>query len=186
MLDQNDDTTAHLDGIGPEDGDIRHLFSYNLQRLAGMSSRIASLALERDFGVTVQEWRTLAVLDFLDAAPLHLLAQRAGVQKSQMSRLINDLEERDMVAREQHPRDKRSVVLQLTPEAKDLVKRILKKSRERNEHMLRELSQDERQSLMRLIGKITTATAETLDHYKQESDDSLPRSYASASLYLPE
>ena len=113
---------VEMDGVGTGSGDIRHLFSYNLQRLAGMSSRIASLSLEGDHALTVQEWRTLAVLDFLQAAPLHLLAQRAGVQKSQMSRLVTDLEERGLVCREQHPTDKRSVLLRLTPKAQDLVR----------------------------------------------------------------
>ena len=161
----------------------RHLFSYNLQRLAGVSSRIASLTLETEFGVTVQEWRTLAVLDFLDAAPVHLLAQRAGVQKSQMSRLVTDLENRELVVREKHPTDKRSVLLRLTPKATQLVRDILASSRERNDQMLSHLDHDERVQLMKLLGKATRGTAELLDKMKSPEHSDLPLAPAPASLF---
>ena len=172
-----------MDGIGSEAGDIRHLFTYNLQRLAGMSSRIAALSLDKEFGLTVQEWRTLAVLDFLEAAPLHLLAQRAGVQKSQMSRLITDLDERGLIEREQHPKDKRSVLLSLSDEARDLVRRVLVSSRDRNTRMLAHLDEAERKLLMQLIGKVILGTAEVLDDIKDDIDAPLPGTFAPASLY---
>lgn len=175
--------TMALDGIGTDGGDIRHLFTYNLQRLAGMSSRIASLSLEGEFGLTVQEWRALAVLDFLEASPLHLLAQRAGVQKSQMSRLVTDLEERGLIEREQHPKDKRSVLLRLSGEAQDLVRRVLAASRDRNARMLAHLDEGERRVLMQLMGKISLGTAEVLEEMKAEGDIPLPGTFAPASLF---
>ncbi|MBW6417024.1 MarR family winged helix-turn-helix transcriptional regulator [Celeribacter sp. PS-C1] len=174
---------TELDGIGSDAGDIRHLFTYNLQRLAGMSSRIASLSLEKDFNLTVQEWRALAVLDFLNAAPLHLLAQRAGVQKSQMSRLVIDLEDRGLVVREKHPKDKRSVLLRLSDEAQALVQRALVASRDRNARMLAHLDDAERKLLMHLVGKVIIGTSEALDEVKDENETPLPGTFAPASLY---
>lgn len=175
-----------MDGVGSESGDIRHLFSYNLQRLAGMSSRVASLSLERDHGLTVQEWRTLAVLDFLEAAPLHLLAHRAGVQKSQMSRLITDLEERKLVCREPHPVDKRSVLLRLTANAQDLVREVLASSRSRNDLMLSYLDAEERKYLMRLMGRVIQGTSRLLADVKGETDTAVPGTLAPATFYEPD
>ena len=43
------DRARPQDGIGTDDDDIRHLFSYNLQRLAGVSSRIAHMTIRPDF-----------------------------------------------------------------------------------------------------------------------------------------
>lgn len=180
---QDTNDNMELDGIGSDSDDIRHLFTYNLQRLAGMSSRIASLSLDKEFGLTVQEWRTLAVLHFLEAAPLHLLAQRAGVQKSQMSRLITDLEERGLIARERHPKDKRSVLLRLSDSAQELVGRVLIASRDRNARMLTHLDIAERKLLMQLMGKVMLGTSELLEKVKEEDEAPLPGTFAPASLY---
>ena len=147
--------SSDIDGIGSHDDDIRYLFSYNLQRLAGLSSRIALLGLKPDFDLNTHDWRAMAVLDFLGVAPLHTLAKRAGVQKSQMSRTVSALEERGFIGRETNPEDKRSVNLRLTHAGQKLVRDVLAASRERNRHMLAELTQEERCELMRLMEKVS-------------------------------
>lgn len=162
----NKDHSKDLDGIGDEDGDIRHLFSYNLQRLAGVSSRIAALELVPDFGLSTLEWRALAVLDFLGESPLNLLAQRSGIQRSQISRLIVDLEKEGLVQREVNKTDRRSTVLKLTSKGKSVVQQVMVRARERNRQMLSHLSAAERRQLMRLIGKVTAGTVEYLEDLK--------------------
>ncbi|MCB1970449.1 MAG: MarR family transcriptional regulator [Geminicoccaceae bacterium] len=157
-----------VDGIGQDDDDIRYLFSYNLQRLAGLSTRIALLEIKPSFGINIHDWRAMAVLDFLDVAPLHTLAKRAGVQKSQMSRTVSALEERGFIAREINPDDKRSVHLRLSPKGLRLVRDVLKASRERNRHMLSQLSEDDRCELMRLMEKVTVGSLAYLRELKGE------------------
>lgn len=154
------------DGIGGEDCDIRDLFSYNLQRLAGVSTRIALLDIKPAFELNIHDWRALAVLDYLGGAPLQVLAQRAGVQKSQMSRTTAALEERNLIEREDNPRDKRSTLLRLTSEGKAIVRDVLATSRERNIRMLAHLSHDERIQLMALIEKVTLGSLELLSELK--------------------
>ena len=46
---------AEKDGIGGEGGDIRDLFSYNLQRLAGVSTRIALLDIKPQFELNMHD-----------------------------------------------------------------------------------------------------------------------------------
>lgn len=167
--------TTRLDGIGDDAGDIRHLFSYNLQRLAGLSSRIASLTLRPEFDINTQDWRAMAVLDFLGVATLQVLARRAGVQKSQMSRTVVALEGAGMIQREENPRDKRSVRLQLTDKGKETVRNILIASRARNREMLRELGEEERLQLMMLLEKVTVGSLAYLRELKgHEDDDATP------------
>jgi len=156
-----------LNGIG-EDGDIRYLFSYNLQRLAGLSSRIALLDIKPHFGINMHDWRAMAVLDFLGVVPLHILASRAGVQKSQMSRTITALEAKGFVERETNPQDRRSVDLRLAPKGRELVASVLSASRERNRHMLAELTEEERHELMRLMEKVTVGSLSYLRELKGE------------------
>lgn len=155
------------DGIGDENSDIRDIFSYNLQRLAGVSSRIAVLTLKPKFQLNQHDWRALAVLDYLGPAPLQVLAQRAGVQKSQMSRTTAGLESRRLISRADNPEDKRSSLLQVTPEGRELVRQALADARLRNQQMLRHLDEDERRELMRLLGKATRGSLEYLAELKR-------------------
>lgn len=174
------------DGIGSEGGDIRDLFSYNLQRLAGVSTRIALLDIKPQFELNMHDWRALAVLDYLGAAPLQVLAQRAGVQKSQMSRTTAALEERRLIARQDNPRDKRSTLLRLTGEGREVVRQVLETSHERNRRMLAYLDGDERVQLMALMEKATRGSLELLADLKghvSESDLATPEP---ASLFETE
>ncbi len=172
-----------LDGIGDEDSDIRHLFSYNLQRLASISSRIATNYMLDQFDLTVQEWRALAVLDFLDSTPPILLAERAGLQKSQVSRLIAEMEERGYIRRAAHPTDKRSTLLSLTEKGKETVKRILKQSRLRNAHMLEDFTDAERCELMRLMGKAIAGSKRYLNEMKSANDQNFEIKDEPASFF---
>jgi len=160
------------DGIGGADRDIRDLFSYNLQRLAGVSTRIALLDIKPVFDLNIHDWRALAVLDFLGAAPLQVLAQRAGVQKSQMSRTIAALEDRKLITRQDNPRDKRSALLALTAQGKSIVSQVLATSQKRNEAMLAQLSREERVLLMELMEKVTRGSLELLAELKGVGPDS--------------
>ncbi|TRW94579.1 MarR family transcriptional regulator [Paracoccus sp. M683] len=120
------------------------------------------------FDLNVQDWRAMAVLDFLGVTPLHTLAKRAGVQKSQMSRTVSALEEKGFVEREINPEDKRSIHLRLTPRGQGVVREVLQASRERNRQMLSELTDGERGELMRLMEKVTIGSLAHLRRLKGE------------------
>lgn len=161
--------TAPLDGIGDDTSDVRYLFSYNLQRLASVSSQATMLYMLEDAGLTSQEWRALAILDFLGSAPMNLLAQRAGIQKSQTSRLIASLERRKLIIRKTDTYDKRINLLSLTPSGRDLVNSLMILSRDRNRRMLEALDESERLTLMHLISKVTKSSLGFLQELKGNS-----------------
>jgi len=134
--------------------DMRDLFSVQLQRLAGLSTRIAAMTIPQHFNVTLLEWRTLAILDYLDSATLVRVARHAGVLKSQMSRVVSQLADRGLLVRQPNPDDGRSSLLCLTVEGQAMVMAILKDSTHRNERMLDGLSDEEREQLIALIKRV--------------------------------
>ncbi|MNH15531.1 Transcriptional regulator SlyA [compost metagenome] len=134
--------------------DMRDLFSVQLQRLAGLSTRIAAMTIPQRFNVTLLEWRTLAILDYLDSATLVRVSRHAGVLKSQMSRVVSQLAERGLLVRQPNPGDGRSSFLRLTAEGQAMVQAILEDSSHRNERMLNGLSDAERQQLAGLIQRV--------------------------------
>lgn len=145
-----------------EPGDIRELFSFQLQRLAGLSTRIAALAIRPKFGVTPREWRALAVLSYLNEAPLQVLARHSGLLKSQMSRTVSILIERGLIQRSSNPDDGRSVLLRLSDEGERVAGQILAESHARNDAMLADLSAAERRQLIALVQRVFKSS---LVHY---------------------
>ena len=85
---------------------IRELLSYRLHEVANLLSRGAELRYRREFGVSLWEWRTIALLGGA-AGPLSLnhLAHAAGIHKSQMSRVVSGLAKRKLVVRDANSQD---------------------------------------------------------------------------------
>ncbi|WP_312795031.1 MarR family winged helix-turn-helix transcriptional regulator [Tianweitania sp.] len=158
----------------PEKGaDIRDLFSFQLQRLAGLSTRIAALSIRPKYGLTPREWRVLAVLKYLGEVPLQELAKHSGLLKSQMSRTVSTMIERGYIARTANPEDGRSILLRLSPEGAVLSRRILDDSFQRNEEMLATLSHAEQQILVELLRRVTRTSSKyyhTLRSAASQSD----------------
>jgi DNA-binding MarR family transcriptional regulator len=148
--------------------DARDLFSFQLQRLASLSSRIANLSIGPRYRLTVREWRALAVLDYLQEAPLQELANHSGLLKSQMSRTVSCLIERGLIHRSDNPEDGRSVLLRLTPAGKDIVGRILADSEVRNEMMLASLSPAQRTQLHAAMRAVFTSSLAYYDRLRKE------------------
>lgn len=153
-------------------GDIRDLFSFQLQRLAGLSTRIAALSIRPKFGVTAREWRAIAVLSYLGEAPLQELARQSGLLKSQMSRTVSGLIDRGLIRRNANPEDGRSILLRLTPAGEKLAHAILADSRTRNIKMLEGLSAAERQLLIELVQRVFSTSL----HYFGEIKKSVSQS----------
>ena len=161
-LEDADLSSTAQDLQSQETGDVRELFSFQLQRLAGLSSKIANLSIGPQFGITLFEWRVLAVLSYLERASLQQLTNHVGKLKSQTSRAVSPLVERGLIDRFENAEDGRSVLLNLTPAGKRMVEDIYASSRIRNEHMLEGLSAAERQLLNELIQRVFKAS---YDHY---------------------
>lgn len=150
------------DGIGTEDGDIRSLFSFTIQRLANMSTKIATQSVYQPHGLSIPEWRVLAVLGYLGEASVLAVANHAAILRTQLPKVTTELEKRGLIARNPNPDDGRSALLALTPVGQRLVTEILAQSRERNAAMLAGLSADEQRELMRLIRTVLSTSRDYL------------------------
>src|ERR1700752_810675 len=93
---------------------IRELLSYRLHRVANLLSRGAEMRYRREFGVSLWEWRTVALLGGAhEPQSLNDLARAAGVDKAQMSRVVSGLRARRLVSRETDANDARGIRLSL-------------------------------------------------------------------------
>jgi DNA-binding MarR family transcriptional regulator len=134
---------------------IRDLLSYRLHTVANLLSRGAELRYRREFGVSLWEWRSIALLGGA-AGPLSLkeLARSAGIDKSQMSRVVSGLAERGIVLREADTLDARGVQLALSKEGRRLYRGLIRAAAERDVAFKECLSAREKQVFEQALAKL--------------------------------
>ena len=135
--------------------EIRDLLSFRLHRVANLLSRGAELRYRREFGVSLWEWRSVALLGSA-AGPLSLgdLAQAAGIHKSQMSRVVSGLAQRRLVARSSNSADGRGVQLALSKSGRKLYDGLIGAAAERDAVFRKCLSGNEREVFERALSKL--------------------------------
>ena len=147
---------------------IRELLSYRLHEVANLLSRGAELRYRREFGVSLWEWRTIALLGAA-TEPLSLndLSRSAGIHKSQMSRVVSGLAKRRIVLREDHPDDGRGVHLALSRAGRKLYDGLISAAAERDQAFNNCLSSNERQTLDRVLAKLTAQARSFIQQEKR-------------------
>ena len=134
---------------------IRQLLSYRLHVVANLLSRGAELRYRREFGVSLWEWRTVALLGGAEG-PMSLgaLARAAGIDKGQMSRVVSGLASRRLVLRAIDADDARGVRLTLTRAGRTLYSGLIRAAAERNDAFLDCLSAKERATFLDALDKL--------------------------------
>ena len=135
--------------------EIQDLLSYRLHLVANLLSRGAELRYRREFGVSLWEWRSIALLGAA-RQPLSLnhLAHAAGIHKSQMSRVVSGLAERGLVLREVDPGDGRGVRLALSKPGRKVYEGLIRAAAERDIAFRNCLNAAERQAFDRILSKL--------------------------------
>ena len=134
---------------------IRELLSYRLHQVANLLSRGAEMRYRREFGVSLWEWRTVALLGgAAEPQSLNELARAAGVDKGQMSRVVSGLTKRKLIFREADANDARGIRLSLTASGKKLYRKLIGAAAERNSAFLGCLSARERECLENAMTKL--------------------------------
>jgi len=136
---------------------IRELLSYRLHQVANLLSRGAEMRYRRQFGVSLWEWRSVALLGgAAEPQSLNELARAAGMDKSQMSRVVAGLTERRLVLRAADADDARGVRLTLSKAGRKLYDGLIDAAAERDEQFRRCLTKQERDAFASALGKLAT------------------------------
>jgi DNA-binding MarR family transcriptional regulator len=129
---------------------------YWLRTVSNAVSQSFARKMEAE-GVTVAEWVFLRVLYDVDRIAPSLLAERMGMTKGAISKLAERLVEKDFVARQSNPEDKRAHTLALKPSGRALVPKLAALADQNDESFFGVLTSGEREDLARLLGKIVAA-----------------------------
>jgi DNA-binding MarR family transcriptional regulator len=148
---------------------IRDLLSYRLHTVANLLSRGAELRYRRQFGVSLWEWRTIALLGAA-SEPLSLshLAHAAGIHKSQMSRVVSGLARRRLVSRAANSADGRGVQLALSKAGRKLYGGLIDAAAERDAAFRDCLSRNEKTVFDQALAKLAGQAREFIQREKAD------------------
>ena len=147
--------------------EIKDLISYQLHTVANLLSRGAELRYRREFGVSLWEWRTIALLGAKDEPQsLGHLARAAGIDKSQMSRVVSGLARRKLVMRDANDADGRGVHLRLSKSGRKLYAGLIGAAVERDQAFRSCLSAREKEAFERILGKLAGRARELMQREK--------------------
>lgn len=137
--------------------DLDHFLPYRLSVLSNrISADIAGFYHER-FGLSVTEWRAMAVLGRYPGASGMDITERTAMDKVAVSRAVNALIDRGLVQREFDQSDRRRSVLTLTERGLAVYDEIAPLALRLEASLLSSLDAGERDLLWKLLDKLDAA-----------------------------
>lgn len=146
---------------------ITELISYRLSRVSNSLSRSAGLRYRRGYGVSLAEWRTLALLGAEPNMTVNKLARRAGLDKAQMSRVVSGLSDRGLVAKSLGPR--RATHLSLTEHGAETYEGLIGEANARDRRLQRHLGPRDLRAFERALDTLD-ALARVMEEEEQQLD----------------
>lgn len=135
--------------------DLEHFLPY---RLSVLSNRISQAIAERyrdRYGLSVTEWRVIAILGRFPEVSATEVAQRSAMDKVAISRAVRRLLERGLIEREHNHADRRERHLRLSAQGRHIHDRIVPEALEFERSLKTLLSEEENRLLDRLIEKLS-------------------------------
>jgi DNA-binding MarR family transcriptional regulator len=105
-------------------------------------------------GIDGKQWGVLLVLNGKGSISQHEIGLCTHIDRTTMVAIIDDLEQKGLVERQEHPTDRRSHALVLTAKGKDLIPKGHKLSEAAEKKFLAALSPREQKEVVKLLRKL--------------------------------
>jgi DNA-binding MarR family transcriptional regulator len=140
---------------------------YRFSVVAEAISRLFATRYEQSFGLSIPEWRVMAVLG--EAAPLSTqdVISRTGMDRVRVSRAVIRLADKGLLDRRAHPQDQRAQVLQLSRPGRAVYAEIVPLARDMQAALAAALTEAEQQQLGLILEKIGRRTRELFGEAEQ-------------------
>src|SRR6202012_3129053 len=135
--------------------DLDHFLPYRLSILSNRASGAIARHYSDRFGLSVPEWRIMAVLGQTPGLSARDVAQRTAMDKVQVSRAVASLVDARRVKRDGDETDGRITRLSLTSKGQAIYDEVVPLALHLEEVFLAALTVDERKTLNKLMDKLT-------------------------------
>ena len=163
-----------IDRRYPIDFDLQTFFPYLVRIYYRAVSQSVTNIYSTLYGLSVSEWRTMAVLGPHQPLSASEIVERSSMDKVNVSRAIAGLRKKGLLGRGVNTDDRRRIVLWLTERGLEVFRTLVPLVRELEVKLLDGLSEDERTTLIRLMEKVrkNAEAAAPLRPFEENFEDS--------------
>ncbi len=149
---------AQKDTQNIEEFALEGFLPYRLSLLSNTVSQGISAAYRKVHGLSVTQWRVVAILGRFPGLTASEVMLRGVMDKVAISRAVKKLQEKGLVKRSPHSKDRRRMPLNLTRgKGVQLFNEVVPKALAYEQRLLSALSEDELARLNRLLVKLQDA-----------------------------
>lgn len=138
--------------------ELEHFLPYRLSVVSNHISQTIANAYAERFGISITEWRVLAVLGRYPELSANGVAERTAMDKVAVSRAVARLLKTGMIERETHDSDRRRSVLRLSAAGYRIYDQVAPMALDYERRLLAGFSEAERTTLARLIDRLDEAS----------------------------
>jgi DNA-binding MarR family transcriptional regulator len=154
------DAAGSVPGSQPHDANDRYFVEQFIPYLLNQTATLFNQKFKRDLksrDMSVLQWRVLAVLKGAPEASLTVISQEAAIDQPTLSRLVDQMVERQLLKRSQSTADARFLAISLTPEGEQLFDDLWPLAWKHYQRGMHELSEDETTTLVGLLQKVLSS-----------------------------
>ncbi len=133
---------------------LEEFLPYQLSVTAGRVSRVFARHYSDEFGLTIPEWRVLAVIGRFEAISPSRVSEWTGMDKVKVSRAAATLVARGLLRQTQDPGDGRARVLRMTRKGQRVYEGVIPLARRLEGELAAALSRSEWSSLQKSLLKL--------------------------------
>ena len=141
--------------------ELERFLPYRISVLANVMSSAIAAAYEERFGLTIPEWRVIAVLSRYPGLSAREVAQKARMDAVAVSRAVNRLLRAGRLRRAIARDDRRRSVLQISDAGAAVYREVAPLALEFERALLESIPTDDEEAFQRMLG-LLTERAETL------------------------
>jgi DNA-binding MarR family transcriptional regulator len=141
---------------------LRDYLPYRLAVTSNQVSRLIARAYQDRFGLTIWEWRVIALLGEAEPMTAQALSDIAAMDKVSVSRAVKTLVERDLVVQAEREADRRSRDLHLTEAGRRTYREIMPVALDAEADLLTGLDDAEIAKLAHMLDILRQRAAELL------------------------
>jgi DNA-binding MarR family transcriptional regulator len=139
------------------EAELYQYLTYRLSRVQAKLNTQATHMLREASGITLSQWRIIALVGAAGETRLSMLARHSALDKGLLSRNLKALVSKGIVLTKQDQTDHRAQLLSLSPKGKEIFQRTLPVSQKRQSLLNETLTKDELETFHRVLEKLELA-----------------------------
>jgi DNA-binding MarR family transcriptional regulator len=136
--------------------DLESFLPYRLSVTTNRISRAFAAQYEEEFGISIPEWRAIAVLGSFAPLSSNQICERTAMDKAKVSRAVATLLKRGLIAREPHQTDQRLIQLTLSRSGRKVYEAIIPRARAIEAEVTKGLSRADIAHLHQVLDRMGT------------------------------